>query len=75
MQPEINGCSIAGKIWSFRSFAQCDLDLIWDTLAKLPRCDSKAELIYQIKTARNILIDMERNIKQPGTDYTLKDAE
>lgn len=75
MQPETAGYSIAGKMWSFRSFAQCDLDLIWDTLAKLPRCDTKSEIVTQIVFAEQILADMKKRVKEPGTAYTLEDAE
>ena len=74
MQPIIDGCAIAGKMWSFRSEASDDLDRIYEMLSDIPRCDTKTEIILLIRRAIANLDDMQRKVKMTGTDYLLKDA-
>ena len=75
MQPKMEGgCFCAGRMWSFRSEASDDLDRIYEMLSDIPRCDTKTEIIIQIRRAINDLDEMQRRIKQAGTDYLLKDA-
>ena len=74
MQPIIDGCALAGKMWNFRSEASDDLDRVYEMLSDIPRCDTKTEIIILIRRAINNLDGMQRRIKTAGTDYTLKDA-
>lgn len=72
MQPRTDGgVYLAGKIWSFRSLASDDLDVAYELLSDIPRCDTKKEILEQIKKARGILNIMEYKIKQRGNTYTL----
>lgn len=74
MQPIIDGCAIAGKMWSFRSEASDDLDRIYGMLSDIPRCDTKTEIIILIRRAIADLDGMQRRVKAVGTDYLLKEA-
>lgn len=74
MQPLVEGCAFAGKIWNFRSEASDDLDRIYGMLSDIPRCDTKTEIIILIRRAINDLDDMQRKVKKAGNDYTLKDV-
>lgn len=74
MQPIINGCARAGKMWSFRSEASDDLDRIYEMLSDIPRCDTKTEIIILIRRAASKLDMMKSRIMEKGNDYTLKDA-
>ena len=74
MQPIIEGCALAGKIWNFRSEASDDLDKIYEMLSDIPRCDTKAEILHLIRCATSKLDMMKARIKTAGTDYLLKDA-
>ena len=74
MQPIVDGCACAGKMWSFRSEAADDLDVIYDMLSDIPRCDTKAEILHLIRCAASKLDMMKARVKVAGTDYLLKDA-
>ena len=74
MQPIIEGCCLAGKIWNFRSEASDDLDKVYEMLSDVPRCDTKKEMLSLIRRSYARLNEMERRIKEAGNDYTLKDA-
>lgn len=74
MQPIIDGCALAGKMWSFRSEASDDLDRVYGMLSDIPRCDTKTEIIILIRRSINELDEMQRRVKRAGTDYLLKDA-
>lgn len=75
MQPVINGCTIAGRMWSFRSEASDDLNRIYEMLSDIPRCDTKKEIISLIRRSINGLDGMKRRIEQAGTDYLLNDYD
>ena len=75
MQPVINGCTIAGRIWSFRSEASDDLNQIYEMLSDIPRCDTKKEIISLIRRSISGLDGMKRRIEEAGTDYLLKDYD
>lgn len=71
MQPRTDGgVYLAGKNWSFISKASDDLDAAYELLSDIPRCDTKKEILEQIRKARGILNIMEYNVKQPGNAYT-----
>ena len=74
MQPIIEGCCLAGKIWSFKSEASDDLDKVYEMLSDVPRCDTKKEMLSLIRRSYAKLNEMERRIREAGNDYTLKDA-
>ena len=74
MQPIVDGCALAGKIWNFRSKASDDLDKVYEMLSDIPRCDTKKEMISLIRRSYAILNEMERKTKEAGNDYTLKDV-
>ena len=74
MQPIVDGCARAGKMWSFRSEASDDLDRVYGMLSDIPRCDTKTEIIILIRRAISDLDEMQRRVKRAGTDYLLKDA-
>ena len=74
MQPIVEGCALAGKMWSFRSEASNDLDRIYEMISDIPRCDTKTEIIILIRRAIADLDGMQRRVKAAGTDYLLKDA-
>lgn len=73
MQPIIEGCALAGKMWSFRSEASVDLDRVYGMLSDIPRCDTKAEILHLIRCAVSDLYEMQRKVKKAGTDYLLED--
>ena len=75
MQPVFNGCTIAGRMWSFRSEASDDLNQIYEMLSDIPRCDTKKEIISLIRRSINGLDGMKRRIEEAGTDYLLKDYD
>ena len=75
MQPVINGCTIAGRMWSFRSEASDDLNRIYDMLSDIPRCDTKKEIVTLIRRAINDLDGMKRRIEKAGTGYLLDDYD
>lgn len=75
MQPMFNGCTIAGRMWSFRSEASDDLNSIYDMLSDIPRCDTKKEILSLIKRSYAKLNEMECRIKEAGTDYLLNDYD
>ena len=75
MQPIIEGCALAGKMWSFRSEASDDLDRVYEMLSDIPRCDTKKEIILLISLAMNELNMMKGRIKTAGTDYLLHDYD
>ena len=74
MQPIVEGCALAGKMWSFRSEASDDLDRVYEMLSDIPRCDTKTEIIILIRRAIADLDGMQRRVKTAGTDYLLKDV-
>ena len=74
MQPIIDGCAIAGKMWSFRSEASNDLDRIYEMISDIPRCDTKKEIVDLIRRSVSSLEMMKSKVKAAGTDYLLKDA-
>ena len=75
MQPIIEGCALAGKIWNFRSEASDDLDRVYGMLSDIPRCDTKTEIIVLIRRAISDLDEMQRRVKKAGTDYLLNDYD
>lgn len=74
MQPVIEGCALAGKMWSFRSEASDDLDRIYEMLSDIPRCDTKKEIVGLIRRSISSLEMMKSKVNAAGTDYLLKDA-
>ena len=74
MKPIIEGCSLTGDIWSFRSEASDDLDKVYEMLSDIPRCDTKKEMLTLIKRSYGMLNIMEHRIKEKDNDYTLKDV-
>ena len=75
MQPKMEGeCYVVGKIWSYRSEASDDLDIVYNMLSDIPRCDTKAEMLHLIRCVTSKLDMMKARIKTAGTDYLLKDA-
>ena len=75
MQPEMpGGCYRAGRMWSFTSEANDDLNRIYEMISDIPRCDTKAEIIGLIRRSTSALDVMKTKIKAAGTDYLLKDA-
>ena len=73
MQPIVDGCALAGKMWSFRSEASDDLDRVYGMLSDIPRCDTKTEIIILIRRAISDLDEMQRRVKRAGTDYLIAD--
>ena len=71
MQPRTEGgVYLAGKIWSFISDASDDLDYAYNMLSDIPRCDTKKEILEQIRKVRRALKIMEYRLSQRGNAYT-----
>lgn len=76
MQPETErGVYLAGKMWSFLSAANDDLNIIYDIISDIPRCDTIKEINRQIDMSIFKLKLMKENIKALGPDYLLEANE
>ena len=76
MQPKMEGgCYRAGDMWSFRSEANDDLNVIYGIISDIPRCDTIEEINRQIDMAIFKLECMKEDIKALGPDYLLEAKE
>ena len=75
MREQVPGSFVAGKMWSFRSKADEDLDEVIGELNLLPMCDTKKEMVQILRCARSKIEVMMTNVKKAGTDYTLEVKE
>ena len=75
MREQVPGSFVAGKMWSFRSAADEDLDEVIGELNLLPMCDTKKEMVQILRCARSKIEVMMTNVKKAGTDYTLEVKE
>lgn len=75
MREQVPGSFVAGKMWSFTSAADEDLNEVIGELNLLPMCDTKKEMVQILRCARSKIEVMMSEIKKAGTDYTLEAVE